>query len=188
MEVILKLDHWLKENRNEFYKKLNKGLTDNQIKDWETKFGFNFPEEFKVLYQWKNGQKPSNRECFFNHLYFDSIDIIYEKWLDNNEDLVEFNEDDNIVWGESWLCFMSTIDGNGYCLDVEGELSNKGNIIYYVHDDVNEVLFKDLKTFTEMVLEQFKQGVYGYKKRSKTITFELIHPETATEIFKNYVI
>lgn len=188
IETIKKLDNWLKENRNEYYSKLNNGLTSEQMKDWEAKLGFNFPNDFKVLYQWKNGQKPENRECFFGHLYFDPIEVVYEQWEFGNEDLTQFNEDDTIVWGESWLQFMSAIDSNGYCLDVNGDFKEPGNIIYYIHDDENEALFANLETMMEMILNQFEQGVYGYAQADGVISFALINPIKAKEISHYYTI
>ena len=186
IKTVKKLDTWLKENRNGFYKKLNKGLTDTEIQVWENNFGFKFPEEFKTLYQWKNGQKAENRECFFNHLYFNPIEVVYEQWEIGNEDLTEFNEEDDIVWGESWFKFMSSIDDNGYCLDVNGDFKDAGNIIFYAHDGDNEVIFRDLKTIVEMIINQFEEGVYGYKKENDIISFSLINKLREREIFEYY--
>lgn len=188
IKTIIKLDTWLKENRNEFYKKLNKGLTDTEIQVWEDKFGFKFPEDFKNLYQWRNGQKAENRECFFYHQYFDPIEVVYEQWEFGNEDLTEFNEDDSIVWGESWLRFTSAIDSNGYCLDVKGDFKEVGAIVYYIHDDENEVLFANLETMLEMILNQFEQGVYGYAEVDETVSFVVINPIKAKEISHYYTI
>lgn len=188
LETITKLDNWLKENRNEFYKKLNNGLTTNEIKGWEKKFGFELPNNFKMLYQWKNGQKPENRECFYNHLYFDPIEVVYEHWEIGNEDLTEFNEEGTIVWGESWLRFMSAIDSNGYCLDVNGDFKEAGNIIYYIHDDENEALFSDLETMMKMVLNQFEEGVYGYAEVDGIVSFVLINSIKEKEISHYYTI
>lgn len=188
LETITKLDNWLKENRNEFYKKLNSGLTTNEIKGWEKKFGFELPNNFKMLYQWKNGQKPENRECFCNHLYFDPIEVVYEQWKYGKEDLTEFNDEDTIVWGESWLQFMSTIDSNGYCLDVNGDFKDARNIIYYIHDDENKVLFINLETMLQMILNQFEEGVYGYKKENGLVSFKIMNTLKANKIFEYYTL
>jgi len=174
-EIIERLDKWVSENRPEYYKDLNTGLSDFEIKAWETKFGFEFPEEFKWLYQWKNRQSNSNREYFFEYQLFDSMEMVYDQWKFGKDELSEDNEEDFIAWGHSWLRFTSMLNSDGFCVDVKGDLGHPGSIVYYIHDDENEMIYPSMKKLFGTIISQFEQRVYGYNtKEDGRRVFEIL--------------
>lgn len=189
--IINRLDQWIRENRAEYYRDLNPGLSDSEIKDWEDKFGFEFPEDFKTLYQWRNGQRDQrgeNREYFVSYHFFNDIEMVYGQWEFGNDELVDFNEDGIIAWGKSWLRFLCALNDDGYCLDVDGNLGEPGNIIYFIHDGDNDVVYPNLKTMMEIIVNQFELGAYGYKLTDcGETTFELIDQEKADKIYDDFI-
>src|SRR5689334_2495946 len=92
-QIINRLDQWIQKNRPEYYKILKPGLSDNEIKEWEIKFGFEFPQDFKALYQWKNGQPDACREYFYDYCFFDPIETMF--WFSGlwERNFNEINED-----------------------------------------------------------------------------------------------
>lgn len=152
-KTVDKLDKWLCENKPEYYQMLNPGLSDDDIRNWESKFGFGLPEDLKILYQWKNGSTDECREYFFEYCFFDPIEMLYEQWDFGKEDLLEYNEEGKVNWGKSWLRFMSTWNGDGYCLDMNGDLGEPGNIVYYVHDSDGVIMYSGLKVIIEEVIQ-----------------------------------
>lgn len=173
--IIERLDNWIKANRPNYYKDLNQGLSSNQIKEWEDKFGFKFPEEFKCLYQWKNGQLSSNdNDFFFDFHLFDSIEKVYDAWCFGNKHLVEYNNKEIMCWGSSWLKCFSTWTNNGFCLDVNGDISIPGSMVNFIHDGESCVYYPNLKIMLEMVVNQFEQGAHGSNKKGFRDGFEII--------------
>lgn len=186
--IIERLDGWIKTNRPIYYKDLNKGLSNNEIKQWQDKFGFKFPKEFKCLYQWRNGQLSSNdNDFFFDFHLFDNIEKVYDAWCFGNKDLVEYNNEDIIFWGPSWLKCFSTWTNNGFCLDVNGDLGILGGMVNFIQDGESNVHYPNLKIMLEIVVSQFEQGVYGNNKKDFENGFELIDYEKANQIYNEII-
>ncbi|MCZ8354288.1 MAG: SMI1/KNR4 family protein [Cyclobacteriaceae bacterium] len=162
-ELLSELENWIKIKRPTLYQSLNNGLTDEEIRYWQEKFGFSFPEEFVELYKWRNGQDSSNYEYFFNMNYFDEIEVVYNQWEDGNDNLTEFNDNNNIAWGKYWLRFFSRIDSNGFCIDVKGELEKENSIIEYIHDGENAKAFSSLTSLFSFILKCFQEEVFTYE-------------------------
>ncbi|MEM7371792.1 MAG: SMI1/KNR4 family protein [Bacteroidota bacterium] len=184
---LIRLATWLQDHRREYYDSLHPGLSDADIRSWETKFGFEFPEEFKQLYQWKNGQPDENREYLFDFFFFDEMAVIHEQWEMGCEDLSEFNVEGSMAWGGSWLRFLSQLDGNGYCLDVHGDLGNPGQIISFAHDGDNHVACASLTRMIEMILSLLEQGVYAYKENNDKDSFVMVDEETREKIYAEFM-
>jgi len=189
-EIIAKLDKWLKKNRPDYYKNLNSGLSDEEIIHWEKQFGFEFPEDFKMLYQWKNGQKKTEQdEGLFDADIFDEMKTVHEQWTMFGDDLLDLNEEDNIAWGESWLPFMRfRHNSNSYCLDVKGELGKAGSIVYLTEDAAPlEVMFSNLQTMLEMIINQFEEDVYAYIQNKGKFISESTDDEKRREILRKFM-
>ena len=56
-DLIQRLDSWLRQNRPEFYQQLLPGLSDEELANFEKTLGVELPDDFKLLYQWKNGEQ-----------------------------------------------------------------------------------------------------------------------------------
>lgn len=186
-DIITQLDTWLKEHRPAYYAQLNPGLSASELTEWQNRFGFEFPEEFKQLYQWKNGQSAENREYFFDFCFFESMDLVYDEWDMACEDLLEFNEEGSMAWGESWLKTMSLLNGDGYCLDATGDLGDPGSIVYFIHNDVNKIVFDSLIDMMNMILTLFEQEVYDYREQNGSPSLVIKDEEKRDEIFKDFM-
>ena len=186
-DIIQRIDRWLQANRPNYYKNLEPGLSTQEIIEWEAKIGFVFPEDFKILYQWKNGQIDESREYFMDFSFFDPIEMVFEQWEDGNVDLVDFNNDETIAWGPSWLRIMSGFDADGYCLDVKGDLGKPGQIVYFIHDAENFIIYPDLKTMFNVMATKFEEGVYKCSEQEGKSKIEIIDEEKAKKITNRLV-
>lgn len=69
-ETLHRLGEILQRNYPSGYAQLNQGLLNDQILHIEQKFKINLPENLKLLYRWKNGQKEEAFPVLFFGNYF----------------------------------------------------------------------------------------------------------------------
>jgi cell wall assembly regulator SMI1 len=50
-EVIARMDRWLAANRPDYYAKLQSGVTDAALTEFENRFQLKLPNSFRRLYQ-----------------------------------------------------------------------------------------------------------------------------------------
>lgn len=187
-EIIERLDKWIKENRPDYYKDLNPGLTPDEIKEWESKLDLELPEDFKLFYQWRNGQKEENQEDFFHSCSFSDMENVFEHREFENEELEDSDYEEGEFWAKSWLRFMVSMDEGGWCLDVEGDLEEPGNIIQYLNTQPDqEVYYPNIKTMLEVIVNQFEQGAYGYETTNGLASFGVISEEKISKIENQFI-
>ncbi|MBV8455938.1 MAG: hypothetical protein JO122_04920 [Acetobacteraceae bacterium] len=54
-ELIARMDRWLAANRPDYYAKLQPGVTDLALTEFENRFQLKLPDSFRALYAWRNG-------------------------------------------------------------------------------------------------------------------------------------
>ena len=148
------------------------GATDEEIKNFEEKFGMTLPEDVKELYRYKNGSKffsilpcvIDEREMAFNLMslqamekskgYFQNKDALLTDFPDyfTNED-IEGMKDERIkpyLFNKKWFPFAEYCDSCYLMLDFDpGKEGKEGQIICYIHDP-DEVIYA-AESLTELV-------------------------------------
>ena len=139
------------------------GATDEEIKNFEEKFGISLPEDVKELYRYKNGSKffsilpcvIDKRDMAFNLMsleqvekskgYFQNKDALLTDFPDyfTKED-IERMKDERIkpyLFNKKWFPFAEYCDSCYLMLDFDpGKEGKEGQIICYIHDP-DEVVY-----------------------------------------------
>ena len=139
------------------------GATDEDIKNFEEKFGISLPEDVKELYKYKNGSKffalfpciIGERDMAFNLMsleqvekskgYFQNKDALLTDFPDyfTKED-IEKMKDERIkpyLFDKNWFPLAEYCDSFYLMLDFDPGLEGKeGQIICYIHDP-DEVVY-----------------------------------------------
>ena len=148
------------------------GATDEEIKNFEEKFGISMPEDVKELYRYKNGSKffalfpciIGERDMAFNLMsleqvekskgYFQNKDALLTDFPDyfTKED-IERMKDERIkpyLFNKKWFPFAEYCDSCYLMLDFDpGKEGKEGQIICYIHDP-DEVIYA-AESLTELV-------------------------------------
>lgn len=148
------------------------GATDEEIKNFEEKFGISLPEDVKELYRYKNGSKffalfpciIDERDMAFNLMsiqamekskgYFQNKDALLTDFPDyfTKED-IERMKDERIkpyLFNKKWFPFAEYCDSCYLMLDFDpGKEGKEGQIICYIHDP-DEVIYA-AESLTELV-------------------------------------
>ena len=156
------------------------GATDEDIKNFEEKFGISLPEDVKELYRYKNGSKffalfpciIGERDMAFNLMsleqvekskgYFQNKDALLTDFPDyfTNED-IERMKDERIkpyLFNKKWFPFAEYCDSCFLMLDFDpGKVGKEGQIICYIHDP-DEVIYaaESLTELVENIMEEIE--------------------------------
>ena len=148
------------------------GATEEEIKNFEEKFGITLPEDVKELYRYKNGSKffsilpcvIDKRDMAFNLMslqamekskgYFQNKDALLTDFPDyfTKED-IERMKDERIksyLFNKKWFPFAEYCDSCYLMFDFDpGKEGKEGQIICYIHDP-DEVIYA-AESLTELV-------------------------------------
>jgi len=154
------------------------GATDEEIKNFEEKFGISLPEDVKELYRYKNGSKffalfpciIGERDMAFNLMsleqvekskgYFQNKDALLTDFPDyfTKED-IEGMKDERIkpyLFNKKWFPFAEYCDSCYLMFDFDpGKEGKEGQIICYIHDP-DEVVYVtgSLTELVENIMEE----------------------------------
>ena len=156
------------------------GATDEDIKNFEEKFGISLTEDVKELYRYKNGSKffalfpciIGERDMAFNLMsleqvekskgYFQNKDALLTDYPDyfTKED-IERMKDERIkpyLFNKKWFPFAEYCDSCFLMLDFDpGKEGKEGQIICYIHDP-DEVVYVtgSLTELVENIMEEIE--------------------------------
>ena len=148
------------------------GATDEDIKNFEEKFGISLPEDVKELYRYKNGSKffalfpciIGERDMAFNLMsleqvekskgYFQNKDALLTDFPDyfTKEDIEKMKDEriKSYLFNKKWFPFAEYCDSCYLMLDFDpGKEGKEGQIICYIHDP-DEVIYA-AESLTELV-------------------------------------
>ena len=167
----LDMDDPVEEGYIDYYVEIC-GAIDEEIKNFEEKFGICLPEDVKELYRYKNGSKffalfpciIGERDMAFNLMsleqvekskgYFQNKDALLTDFPDyfTKED-IERMKDERIkpyLFNKKWIPFAEYCDSCYLMLDFDpGKEGKEGQIICYIHDP-DEVIYA-AESLTELV-------------------------------------
>ncbi len=159
--LIERLDSWLKVHRPGFYEKLQPGLSDRELAEFETRLGFELPETFKDLYSWKNGQSPDCMAGFqFNYSLMRLADI------ESTREILRENKSSHKEpdwWDEKWIPILDNGGGDNLCVDMAGSSpeGTPGQIITFWHDwEVRSIQYPKLETLLSLFVESLEKNMW----------------------------
>jgi cell wall assembly regulator SMI1 len=163
-DLIQRLDKWLRANRPEYYDYLLPGLSDEEIMILEKALKVELPEDFKLFYKWKNGQKGQSG-CLIPALEW----LKAERVISSSRNAPSVEADGFVNWtdemwekdkSQKWITFLSDSTANEYILDLQGVFDGKPNQIVSFWSDalggdliMHESFYKWLETVV-MALEK----------------------------------
>jgi cell wall assembly regulator SMI1 len=164
MDLIERLDKWVKENRPSVYEKLLPGLSSEEISRLEKDLGVALPDQMRAFLEWRNGQTLYDVESFYyNYTLMDAGDI-----GESNDMLNELLEggdfDRENWWNPKWVPFMANGAGDYYCVDMEGSFGGQvGQVLEFNHDyEARDIQFPSFAKWLETTVEAFEAGLFEY--------------------------
>jgi cell wall assembly regulator SMI1 len=158
-DLIERMDRWLAANRSEYYAQLQRGVSDNTLDDFENRFGLKMPEAFRLLYQWRNGQRADRFDSFQDNRMFASLEDIVEtkEMLDA---MIGADFDDPTWWRRGWVPFLANGAGDHLCVDLTAENGGRpGQIITFWHDwEDRSVKYDSFAAWLEALVESMEDG------------------------------
>ncbi len=153
-----KLDINLKEKRPDYYNKLQKPLSEQEISTLEAKYNRVLPPDLKELYLWKNGQSQDCYQAFVNNSMFEPLEVV----LSENQEFTEMIGYDFEIenwWNEHWLPIFSNGGGSYICYDLNGAFTGqKGQLVeYWKGDNDRPVIAPSLSDFLNSLNQYYKK-------------------------------
>ena len=172
------LDVHLREKRPDYYKKLQKPLTDQEISKLEVQYGIALPGDLKALYQWKNGQQQDCYETFVMNSMFEPLENV----LENNKELTSMIGHEFEIenwWDEHWFPIFFHGSGSLICYDLKGVFTGEsGQLVEFWHADTDRnVIAPDLRTFMESLNKYYKDTPVEHYNSYFDITGKLPKPK-----------
>ena len=171
-ELIERLDRWLRLNRPNYYNYLSPGLTDDELRAFETTLGVELPTDFKLLYAWKNGQAGQGK-CLVPNLEWLKADRVisrssiapkvrFDGFVDwNHQEMWENDKSQN------WVTFLTDSSANEYVLDLIGVYDNKpGQVVSCWSDEIGSdaIMHPSFYKWLETTVLALEQGLFtGYR-------------------------
>lgn len=152
-----KLDTNLKKQRPEYYSKLQKSLTEQEISELEIAYNKAIPHDLKELYLWKNGQRQDCYEAFVNNSMFEPLEFV----LSGNQEFTEMIGYDFEIenwWNENWLPIFTNGGGSYICYDLKGVFTGqKGQLVeYWKGDNDRPVIAPNLTDFLSILNQYYE--------------------------------
>jgi cell wall assembly regulator SMI1 len=120
---------------------------------FEAQFQLELPEDFKLLYRWRNGQSPENFASLQDNRMWSSLEDITQT-KDMLDGMIGTDFDDPERWQKSWLPFLSNGSGDHLCLN-----TRSGELIAFWHDwDDRSVEHNSLEDWLEALVQSAERG------------------------------
>jgi cell wall assembly regulator SMI1 len=158
-KLIERLDRGLATKQADYYRQLQTGVTDEDLNNFEKRFGLNLPQSFRSLYKWRNGQRSDCYKSIEDNRMFSSLEEIVEtkEMLDG---MIGFDFEDLSWWRRGWVPFLSNGGGDHLCLDLTAEDGgHPGQVIAFWHDwEDRSVEYTGFDQWLEQLVEKVEKG------------------------------
>jgi cell wall assembly regulator SMI1 len=159
-----RLDRALARRRPDYYRQLRPGLSESQLDAFEAFVGYAFPDKFRALYRWRDGQSDPWLSLDRNRYFMPSKEA-KNTW----EMLTGFQE--NGQWGpghpqwwhRGWIPFLHNGAGSRLCLDLHGSFTGTaGQVLeFWNHFDDRPIIAPSFDVWLKHVVGTLEGG-YGY--------------------------
>lgn len=132
-ELLAHLDRLLRELRPDYYSVLQHGLTDAEWEAFRSRLGLDLPDGFRLLYQWKNGQRDNCSDNILGNYMFVAADSVAET-KELHDSMIGYDFEPG-WWERTWVPFLHNGGGDHMCLDVGGSFGGRpGQLVEFWHD------------------------------------------------------
>lgn len=160
-----RLDTWLSRHRPDYYAQLRPGLTAEQLADSEKSVGFAFPESFRGLYRWHDGQA-NDLMAIRNNQYFMPSEEVKSTWemLTSMQEGGEWEEPQ--WWHRGWIPFLSNGAGSHLCLDLHGSFTGlPGQVIEFWGKDADRpIVAPGFEVWLEHFVGSLEAGLWSLEE------------------------
>ena len=179
-ELIQNFDVLLQQKWSSFYQTLLPGISAEDIESLESKLGINLPEEFKLFYQWKNGQSTNKVKPLWYNRNLMNIEEVLETWTCMNELLALGEFEQPNWWDPHWIPFAENGAGDYYVLDLVGSFGGTpGQVIEFWNGDVDRnIYFASFSKWLETIISAIEQGYQNLESDSEIFeqTYRKVNP------------
>ena len=150
MSLLAQLERWLTTNRPDYFARLQPGVSDARLDEFEAQFSLELPAAFRELYRWRNGQESS---CFAalqsNRMFSPLEDVAEIKTL--LDGMIGHDFDREGWWRPAWIPFLSNGGGSHLCLDLAGvEGGTAGQLVAFWKADADRPIeYTNLESWLE---------------------------------------
>jgi cell wall assembly regulator SMI1 len=163
--LVDRLDWWLAQNRPAYHAQLRPGLSAAQLTEFEGFVGFDFPDAFRLLYRWHDGQADDSLYylSLCHNQSFMTSDEVKRRW----EMLTSMMEADQWGhpqwWHRGWIPFLHNGSGSHLCLDLHGSFTGTpGQVIeFWVHDRDRPVVAPSLEAWLGHFVSTLEAGLWS---------------------------
>lgn len=159
VDLIDRMDVWLRSNRAEYYARLRPGATAESLSAFEQRFAIELPPAFRALYMWRDGQDSNEFASLQDNRMFSSLKDIADtkEMLDG---MIGFDFDDPRWWRRGWVPFLSNGGGDHLCLDLAADDGGQpGQVIAFWHDwEDRSVEYSSFREWLAGLVESMENG------------------------------
>lgn len=158
-ELIARLDRCLATTRTEYFAHLQPGVTTDQLDRFETRFNLRLPIEFRLMYEWKNGQESANYQSLYMNWIFPPLEDIAstKEMLD---EMIETDFDSPDWWRREWIPFLDNGGGDRLVLDLGSLGSHQPRpLITFWHDSPKRnICYASMEVWLKDLVESMENG------------------------------
>jgi cell wall assembly regulator SMI1/predicted DNA-binding WGR domain protein len=158
-DLFERLDKWLSVNRPDYYGKLLRGASPEDLDAFEKKFQLQLPTGFRELYQWRNGQDPNCSASLQYNWMFSRLEDLSES-KGTLDGMIGFDFEDPKWWRRGWIPFLSNGGGDHLCVDLNAEDGGTpGQLLTFYHDSKRRpVEYPSLHAWLSELVDAMENG------------------------------
>jgi len=160
-ELVDRLEMWIRNNHPELRVELKRGIPARRLPELEEESGADLMPEYRLLLQWRNGQRPNATQDFClagKLLGEEGIHDLWSVWMD-----MEYNGQlPTADWFHpSWIPMVAGDDGTYVCIDSAGAFDGvPGQIIEFsMTSPRRRILASSLQAWLSLHLSALEHGV-----------------------------
>ena len=158
-DLLARLDKWLSANRPDYYGKLLRGVSADDLDAIEKKFQLKLPSDFRELYQWRNGQDPNYSASLQQNWMFSRLEDLADS-KETLDGMIGYDFEDPKWWRRAWVPFLSNGGGDHLCVDLAAEDGGApGQLLIFYHDwEKRAVEYPSFHAWLKGLVESMENG------------------------------
>ncbi len=172
--LIQRLDQWLQQNCPEYYAVLQPGVEQDLWLALEQSLGVALPNEFKQIYQWRNGDAIRCGQYERIGFWFPYNWMPHHSVLNARKTLNGLLDDGEFAleswWNSRWVPFFE-FNNNYLCLDMAGCWTGQiGQVLEFWHEDCDRrILAPSFRQWLEALMVGLEQGRLVYQVEAQRV-------------------
>jgi cell wall assembly regulator SMI1 len=156
--LLTRIERWLATNRPDYFARLQPGITDARLDDFERQFTLKLPAAFRELYRWRNGQADGNYKSLQMNRIFSPLESV----ADTKEllDGMIGSDFDRPEWRRGWVPLLSNGGGSYLCVDVAAEDGGQvGQLVaFWKADEDRDIEYPSVEAWLADLVESMESG------------------------------